>query len=415
MLRSRTAWTLPEKICTVAMLFYATGAPMRLIAGKADLSSQPPETPTELAVKAALYSLAFCFIAGRWRDVIRSARNAKWVLALVAIAVASVAWSQNPSLTLRASASLLATTAFGLYLGTRYTVPQQLRLLGWTCFLVVSSSLFVAVFFPGYGIDPNKQGAWRGLFGWNNTLARIMVLAVVVFLFVRTRTHRSLPWLGIAASLVLLLLSRSVTGMIVCAAMVGTFLLYTLVGPRDPILIPLVVVGLAAAGLLLFPNFTVAGALELVGRKPDLTGRTELWSAALVSISKRPSLGYGFSAFWPVKGEESGSLLLTAGWPVTFGHNGFVDLALDLGALGLVTFAVGYVIFWRRALAFLVREPGPTAGWLCTYLMFMLLYNLTESSLLAQHTIFWVLYTSAAVSLSSAPPLRLGLCPNGEL
>jgi hypothetical protein len=32
----------------------------------------------------------------------------------------------------------------------------------------------------------------------------------------------------------------------------------------------------------------------------------------------------------------------------------------------------------------------------------MLLYNLTESSLLTQHSIWWVLYTSTAVSLFPA-------------
>lgn len=392
-----------EKMFTVVMLFYTTGAIMPFIVGEVDPLSPAQTKPMELAVKATLYSVAFCFIAIRWRRVIQSARNIKWIVALVMFAIASTAWSQDPSLTLRASASLLATTTFGVYFGTRYTVPQQLRLLAWTCFLVVAFSFFFAIFLPGYGIDQGFfLGAWQGVFNQKNGLARAMVLAVFVFLFVRPKRCHSLRWLGVAASLALLFLSRSVTGMIVCAGIIATLPLYRLNRTRLTVAIPVVGVGLLLVGLLLFLNISAAEALQSVGRSPGLTGRIDLWYAALLSISKRPWLGYGFNAFWPVMRGESASVVLTVGWPVIQGHNGFVDLMLDLGALGLATFAVGYLVVWRRALGFLSRVPGPLPVWLCTYLVFMLLYNLTESSLLAQHSIYWVLYTAASVSFFPA-------------
>ena len=43
--------------------------------------------------------------------------------------------------------------------------------------------------------------------------------------------------------------------------------------------------------------------------------------------------------------------------------------------------------------------------WMCTFLSFMLLYNLTEGSILRQNDIYWVLYVSTAVSLSRRLPL----------
>jgi O-antigen ligase len=404
-----------EKIFSVVMLFYTTEAVMPFIAGEVDPRSPTQSKPIELAVKAILYPVLFCLIAIRWRSVIHSAWNIKWMVALVMFAIASTAWSQDPSLTLRASASLVATTAFGVYFGTRYTVPQQLRLLAWTCFLVVSLSFFFAIFLPEYGIDPDMHGAWRGLFVRNNTLARPVVLAVFVFLFVRPKRFHSLRWLGVAASLALVFLSRSVTGMIVCAGIIATLPLYRLIRSRLTVAIPVVCAGLLLVGLLLLllQDISARQALRLVGRRPDLSGRVELWNAALPSISKRPWLGYGFDAFWPVKDRESASVVLTAGWRATQGHNGFVDLMLDLGALGLATFAVGYLVVWRRALGFVSRVPGPLPVWLCTYLVFMLLYNLTESSLLEGHSIYWVLYTSTAVSLFPASFRQLCTSPNG--
>jgi O-antigen ligase len=171
-------------------------------------------------------------------------------------------------------------------------------------------------------------------------------------------------------------------------------------------------VGLLLVGLLLFQNFTVARALQLADRSPDLTHRTELWSAVLLSISKRPWLGYGFDTFWEGMNGESGSVLVRLGWMPGYAHNGFLDLMLYLGVVGLATFGVGYLVLWRRALGFLTRVKGPIPIWLCTFLAFILLSNLTEGSILARNSIYWVLYVSTAVALSASPSLRRPVCFN---
>ena len=148
-------------------------------------------------LQIAFYAVVFCFIAIRWRLVLRAAWNAKWILALVAIAVASSAWSQDPFFTLRRSIVLLATTVYGIYFGGRFTIPEQLRLLSWTFALVVFSSLFMVIVLPQYGVDHGVFfGAWQGAFTQKNVLARAMVLAALVFYFVRppTVTLDSLDW-----------------------------------------------------------------------------------------------------------------------------------------------------------------------------------------------------------------------------
>ena len=394
--------TSAEKIFSVVMLLSVMGAVLPVIWGEGDYFSSAQMNLMHLAVTVSLYSAPFCFIAIHRRSVIQSARNIKWIVALLIVAIASVVWSQDPSLTLRRCVLLVAMTAFGVYFGTRYTVPEQLRLLAWTCFLVVLLSFLFAIFLPGYGMDQDLLlGAWRGVFIQKNALARAMALAVLVFVFVRPKRFDSLRWLGVTASLALLFLARSATGMIVCAGLIAMFPLYWLMRSRLTVLIP-VGACLLVVGWLLFQSFTLAEALQLVNRSPDMTGRTLLWSALLDPISQRPWLGYGYNAFWQGTYGESGWVQLRIAYPANHGQNGFFDLMLDLGALGLATFAAGYVVLWRRAHGFLLRAPGPVSGWLCMYLAFMLLYNLTESSLLTQHDIYWVLYTSTAVSLFPA-------------
>ena len=132
----------------MALLLYTAGAVATLITGAHDPLAPPQIKPIDLAIKVALYTVAFLFHRHPAAWLLRSAWNIKWILVPVLIAIVSVLWSQYPYLTLQGSAVLLATTAFGIYFGVRYTVPQQLRLLAWTFSLAVVVSSCFALFFP---------------------------------------------------------------------------------------------------------------------------------------------------------------------------------------------------------------------------------------------------------------------------
>src|ERR1039457_909769 len=96
---------------------------------------------------------------------------------------------------------------------------------------------------------------------------------------------------------------------------------------------------------------------------------------------------------------ESASVVQMVGWVPPHAHNGFLDLLLEVGVLGLGVFAVGYFLLWYRAVQLVIRAPGNAPIWLCTYLLFMGIYNFTESTILLQNSIFWVLYTSTSINL----------------
>lgn len=390
-----------EKVFTVITLFYTTGAILPFITGNNGQTDSSQINPIDSAIKAAIYTVVFVFISQRLRSFARGLRKVRWIVVLGLVALASALWSEDPSLTVRGSAVLLATTAFGIYFGTRYTVHQQLHLLSWTFLLVIASSFFFAIFLPEYGIEQGINGNfsdWQGAFAQKNILARAIVLAILVFLFAGSM-RRSLRWLAIAGSVVLLGLSGSATGMIVCFGIIVTLPLYNYIKNQSAVPLPVIGFGLLLAASLFALTINIGGLLHLVNKSPDLTGRTELWNAVMLSISKRPWLGYGFSAFWSGTNAESALVRDSVGWTADYAHDGFLDVLLQVGVVGLATFLVGYLVLWRRALALLMSVAGFAPVWLCTYLVFMLLYNLTEGSILAQNSIYWVLYVSTAVSL----------------
>jgi exopolysaccharide production protein ExoQ len=393
---------LSEKAFAIAMLFYTTGAVFPFLAGDQNRYSPLQGNMFNLGLQLIFYTGAFWFMAHHWKTVIYGAKHAKWIVALLLIAIASTAWSQDPLFTLRRCLVLLATTAFGVYFGSRFTVPQQLRLLAWTCALVVGFSFAIAILMPRYGVDHFLHpGDWQGAFTQKNMLARIMVLAVLVFYFAKQSLGPWVRWAGIAAAFALLVLSRSVTGAIVFTAICVTVPLYRLLRTKITFAIPVVVaIAVATVGSAVAVASSLTDILQLVNRSPRLTGRTDLWGAVVTAILKHPWLGYGFNGFWQGLQGESASVLLTVGWPALHSHNGFLDLTLDLGLLGLLVFAIGYCSLLRRALSLVAHARGDVPIWLCTYLAFMFLYNLSESSILVDNNICWILYISTAVSLS---------------
>jgi len=392
---------LIEQVFAVAMLFYITDALAQFLAGNDDPLVPAQGSLVAIGIQIALYSLTFYFIATRWQPFLRGALKTRWIMALLVLAVASSAWSQDPAQTLRRSVLLIATTAFAIYFATRFDISEQSRLLAWALGITVCLSFLLGLFFPQIGIGGSlSDGEWHGIFAQKNGLAKAMVLSCLVFLFARPGFNRVVRWTGFCGSLGLLILSRSISGLLILAFLLGTFPLLKLLRTRITFAVP---VGLAIFSMLLVAVRLVTPSLqellEMANRSSTLTGRTDIWSAVLVSISRHPLLGYGFHGFWLGMKGEAANVILSLRWTPMYAHNGFLDLWLELGILGVVTFVAGYLHLWKRALKVLRAGDDPTAIWLCLYLLFTVFYNLSEGWLVRENTIFWALYTSTAVNL----------------
>ena len=76
-----------------------------------------------------------------------------------------------------------------------------------------------------------------------------------------------------------------------------------------------------------------------VGKDSTLSQRTIIWAAAWDAAVKRPILGYGFAAFWKGLYGPSQSVVLIAGWGLEQAQDGFLDVWLEVGVVGLALFA----------------------------------------------------------------------------
>ena len=401
-----------EKCFVVIALLYLTQPFARLLnASGADFTNPNQSSVTVFVLNSAVYALAVFFMLLSWRSLLWHLARIKWILALVLMAGVSILWSQVPDFTARRAVALVATTALGVYVGIRYDRAEQLRLLAYTMVLLVALTIFLVALLPEYGIahDGAHFGNWQGIYHQKNMLGRVMVLATIVFAVIpSTGIWKFAKWLLAASSGIILVLSGSATGVIVLIALLLIAPAARLLRLRGLSAVPLWMTGgLIAVGCIVFTLTNLDALASMLGRSSTITGRTELWSVVLTAIFRHPWLGYGFSGFWLGMQGESASVLLAVRWAVFFAHNGFLDLLLQLGIVGLAVFGVGYLINLRRAVVCLREDESRGNAWPLLYLVFILLFNFTESTILATNNLFWVLYISTSISLVPfAVPVR---------
>jgi exopolysaccharide production protein ExoQ len=350
-----------------------------------------------------LQLISVMIVVPRWRSFVRTAIRHKSTLLLLAMVVGSVAWSIEAGITLRRGIALLGTTVFGFYLASRYSTLSLLHRLAAALGLVLLLSIVFAVALPGIGVHADAHaGAWRGVLPHKNALGQTSTLAVLVFYIVwkGSDRYRGAGFVGILLAIPVLLLSRSATALVLVALLGATWPLYSMlrwrVGIMVPALIVTMLVGGGAVSLLLAHR---EAALHALGRDPTLTGRTDMWGIIWQAIASEPWLGYGYRSFW--RDDESGRLAIWAAleWTPTTAHNGIVDLALDIGLLGVAIFLTSFVSAVYLAFRAVRTHRHPVSFWPLMFLTFLLLCNITESMLLQANNILWILYVAVVSSM----------------
>ncbi len=244
-------------------------------------------------------------------------------------------------------------------------------------------------------------GAWSGLWTHKNTLGGIMALGVGIGAAAAIVTpERRKLWIGCAiAAFALVLLSTSKTALIASMLGVGVIVL-CMVMRRGPVhmitaLAGAAVVVIAGAGIvLLAPDLIVAA----IGRDLTLTGRTDIWEASARFVEAKPWLGYGYYAFWLPDNGPAYWVREAVAWQVASAHSSWLELALGVGRIGVILFAL-------QLLATLARGAGvalqPSAGlWAPAFLATFALYTLSESHAMQANNIFWIIYVAVAARLA---------------
>jgi O-antigen ligase len=135
---------------------------------------------------------------------------------------------------------------------------------------------------------------------------------------------------------------------------------------------------------------------DALGRKSDLTGRTEIWEA-IIPLVPNPLVGAGFESFWlgprvPMLREAFG------GNPLNEAHNGYIEVYLNLGWVGVGLLALILIGGYQRAMATFRRDPA-IGALLLAYVTSAAIYSVTEAGF-RMLTPIWIFFLFAVVASS---------------
>ena len=171
-----------ESCFAMLMLLYLSSGLTGFLAGDTPFNLwRIEDNPLLLAIQSIMYAITLGFVVLHWRKFTSALRNSGWVIALALFAVVSTLWSSDPGFTLRRGLVLVATTVFGIYFGSRFQLPRQVRLLGSTFILIGGAQRAVRDVAPQYGIDNQlHRGDWQGILGQKNLLGKAMAVGIMV-------------------------------------------------------------------------------------------------------------------------------------------------------------------------------------------------------------------------------------------
>lgn len=360
------------------------------------------------AILAACYFAVFLIGLIHFRRSRYAALHTPALAALLVLALTSAAWATFPGIVVRRTIGLAGTCLFGVVAGATLDAAEQLRILRWVLRIAAALSLALVILSPRHGISTSMTdldgGGWRGIFNHKNGLGAAMALAILVEWLVPTRALLSrvskTAWLALYC--VLLVFSNSMTAL---TAIAFTFvILYALRICRHQYKLPLPALlggALVIGGFFLANPGSIAGTL---GRSSDITGRTELWHWVVLMIFRRPWLGYGFSGFWGGASPEYALVVRMIGWTPMYSHDGYLEIMLSLGVAGLLLFAWFMVTGLRRAFDQAETAESVCDLWPLAFLVYFLIHNLGECTILWQNSLEWAL--CVAVVVGSDPILR---------
>jgi exopolysaccharide production protein ExoQ len=312
-------------------------------------------------------------------------RRDKLIALIPAWAILSTVWSQNPTISLHSGLLLAMNIALVFYLLESFSYDGILRLLVWVGAAAALASLLVIIVFPQYGLMSRGQyglGTWEGIYGHKNICGEAMGLLLMPIFFAKIRSRYALLFriFYVVLISIIIVMSRTVGAYIICASSVLLIVVMKLLAKMrraDAFALSVLLIAAALGSAIMAVAFA-SDVLSLLGKDPTLTGRTTIWAAVMMSILKKPWIGYGYKAFWQGLTGESANPIVAMKWPgLSYSENGVLDLWLELGGIGVALYVCVFVRAVKDAAYCLRRKASPFVMW-CILMLFIVVISNTE-------------------------------------
>jgi len=265
------------------------------------------------------------------------------------------------------------------------------------CILFPLSSLLIR-YYGQFGREYDKSGgvSFTGVATQKNSFGELLMVFSLVLIWdhLATRTAtRKWPWSGMRIDILALLLlgiwnlnvSQSKTSLL-CFLIGLTLLVSSRWANSRMVGNVMLLTSLCLPFLVLLTDqfsSSMGFVLDALGRDDTFTGRAGIWQQITLQ-TVNPLIGAGYWNFWGGPGGRAIADAIKFDTPNA--HNGYLDIYLDGGLIGVFLLACVLIIYGRRLIKHL---PGDLfSRFKFIFLIIVIIHNLTESSF-ARPTVNW--------------------------
>lgn len=343
-----------------------------------------------------------------------------WFAILIAFAVVSISWSGYPFVSIKRAIKLMGVNIMVLVI---LTVPRPLEaitaMLRRSAYIIIPLSIVTIRYFRNIGVSWDWAGtavSWQGITTSKNVLGQVAMTSAICFIWERIRRWEKkegiiIDYLFIIMSLYLLKgsdRSISMTSFSVFVFGIFIFLCLQLMKSQQEMIKQLFILLLFAIISTLLtliwhtvnpfsPDSLISSAIVAMGRDMTLTGRTDIWRDVFDVASRSPIVGTGYGGFW-IGRQANIPWTMSLTWTLAQAHNGYVDVYLQLGFVGLfILFAVFISVIPKIIFAF--QLDFEYARFRMTFFLLILFVNITESTFMRADHNMWFLFLLTLLSV----------------
>ena len=355
------------------------------------LGSLEEGSPLDAAVYSSLIIAGLYVLNKRQVSLSEVFRNNGWLMAFLLYCFIAILWSDFPFVAFKHWIKVLGHPIMVLILFTEPDPNEALvRLMKRSAYVLLTFSILAIKYYPDIGrqvdestgllmnagIAQSKNGlgcvclilgfflVWYFLKTWRSEKSKARrdelrllggLLVMIAWLLRKSHDATATLCLLIAIAVILGLERRWVN-----KNLIGTYVLLALVA---------LLVAEFAFGI-------VERVGNLTGHQSTLMGRTELWRQCL-ALHTNPIFGVGFESFW--LGDRLQLLHEGRPWQPNEAHNGYLEIYLNLGLVGLFMLLALIVATFRKVRLELLRNTD-WGRFRLGFLVAVVFYNVTEAT-----------------------------------
>ncbi|HEV2247460.1 MAG TPA: O-antigen ligase family protein [Terriglobia bacterium] len=325
-------------------------------------------SPVDRLILTVLLMLGIIVLGCRARRVWRVLKMNWPLLAFFGYCALSACWSATPDLALKRWFKAIGDVVMVVIILTDRNRTEAIkRIITRVAFILMPLSVLLIQFYPSIGRTYSLEDGLvtnTGVTTNKNLLGVICLVAGLgcLWLFIKAmrdsrRRNRQLLALGAALAIIswLFAVANSVTPLFCFVMGAMLIVMVNLPGTRKPSNVHIAVAAMlfAAALVFVFPEIFTS-IIHAFGRNSTLSGRTDLWKA-LTAMDTHPWLGAGFESFW--LGNRLEDLWSIFPWQPNEAHNGYLEVYLNLGWVGVILLINLLVMGYRRLIDVYRRDP----------------------------------------------------------